>query len=67
MSKPPGSPRLRSAGQLPSQIHRGLHAGVEALAARREMHVRGVAGQQDPPACRLMSVNLVIRMGLWIP
>ena len=35
-------------GQLPAQIHRILHTGVEALAADRGMHVRRVAGQQDP-------------------
>ena len=35
-------------GQLPAQIHRILHAGVEALSTDRGMHVRRVAGQQDP-------------------
>ena len=35
-------------GQLPSQIHRILHTDVEALSTHRGMHVRGVAGQQDP-------------------
>lgn len=35
-------------GQLPSQIHRILHTGVEALPADRGMHVRRVAGQQHP-------------------
>ena len=35
-------------GQLPAQIHRILHAGVEALSTIRGMHVCGVAGQQDP-------------------
>ena len=35
-------------GQLPAQIHRILHAGVEALPTVRGMHVCGVAGQQDP-------------------
>ena len=35
-------------GQLPSQIHRILHIGVEALATHRVMHVCGVAGQQHP-------------------
>ena len=34
--------------QLPSQIHRILHADVETLSTHRGMHVRGVAGQQDP-------------------
>lgn len=40
-------------GQLPSQIHRILHAGVESLSADRVVHVRGVAGQQDSsvPVC----------------
>ena len=38
-------------GQLPSQIHRILHTGVEALSTDRGMHVRRVAGQQDP-SCR---------------
>ena len=36
-------------GQLPAQVHRVLHAGVEALSAHRGMHVGGVAGQQHPP------------------
>ena len=35
-------------GQLPSQIHRILHTGVEALSTHRVMHVCGVAGQQHP-------------------
>ena len=35
-------------GQLPAQVHRILHAGVEALSTVRGMHVRGVAGQQHP-------------------
>ena len=39
---------LDDLGQLPSQIHRILHTDVEALSARRVMHVRGVAGQQHP-------------------
>ena len=34
--------------QLPSQVHRILHADVEALSTDRRMHVRRVAGQQDP-------------------
>ena len=33
--------------QLPSEIHRVLHADVEALSADRGMHVRRVAGEQD--------------------
>ena len=33
-------------GQLPSQVHRILHTGVEALSTVRGMHVCGVAGQQ---------------------
>ena len=37
---------LDHLGQLPSQIHRVLHAGVEALSTHRVMHVCGVAGQQ---------------------
>ena len=37
---------LDHLGQLPSQIHRILHADVEALSTHRGMHVRGVAGQQ---------------------
>ena len=32
--------------QLPSQVHRILHAGLETLATVRGMHVRGVAGEQ---------------------
>ncbi len=35
-------------GELPTQIHRILHTGVEALSTDRGMHVRRVAGQQDP-------------------
>ena len=37
-------------GQLPAQIHRILHAGVETLSTDRGMHVRGVAGEQHPPS-----------------
>ena len=44
----PASP-LDHLGQLPSQIHRILHADVEALSAHRGMHMRGVAGQQHAP------------------
>ena len=33
--------------ELPSQIHRILHAEAEALSTRRVVHVRRVAGQQD--------------------
>ena len=40
---------LDHLGELPSQVHRILHADVEALAAHRVVHVRGVAGQQHPP------------------
>jgi hypothetical protein len=36
-------------GQLPAQVHRILHAGVEALATVRGVHVGGIAGQQHPP------------------
>jgi hypothetical protein len=36
-------------GELPAQIHRILHADVEALSTDRGVHVRRVAGQQDPP------------------
>ena len=35
-------------GQLPPQVHRILHTGVEALSTHRGMHVCGVAGQQHP-------------------
>ena len=35
-------------GELPSQIHSILHAGVKTLSTVRGMHVCGVAGQQDP-------------------
>ncbi len=38
---------LDHLGQLPPQVHRILHAGVESLPAHRGVHVRGVAGQQD--------------------
>ena len=37
---------LDHLGQLPSQIHRILHTGLEALSTDRRMHVCGVAGQQ---------------------
>lgn len=47
-------------GQLPAQIHRILHAGVQSLPAHRVMDVCGVPGQQHPPvtvarrlACRI--------------
>ena len=33
--------------ELPSQIHRILHAEAEALSAHRVVHVRRVAGQED--------------------
>ena len=36
--------------QLPSQIHRILHTGLEALSTVWGMHVCGVAGKQDPAA-----------------
>ena len=36
-------------GQLPSQIHRILHTGVEALSTDRGVHVRRVPRQQDAP------------------
>ena len=39
---------LDHLAQLPSQVHRILHTGVEALSADRGMHVRRVAGQEDP-------------------
>jgi hypothetical protein len=39
---------LDHLGQLPSQIHRVLHTGLEALSTVRRMHVCGVAGQQQP-------------------
>jgi hypothetical protein len=39
---------LDHQGQLPSQIHRILHAVVEALSTVRGMYVCGVVGQQDP-------------------
>ena len=39
---------LDHLGQLPSQVHRILHTGLEALATVGGMHVRGVAGQQHP-------------------
>ena len=59
-------------GQLPSQIHRILHTGLEALSTVRGMHVCGVAGQQDPSVavgrglpCRVG--DLEIQVGLWIP
>ena len=41
-------------GQLPAQIHRILHAGVEALSTVRGMHVCGVAGQQDPSSAPML-------------
>jgi hypothetical protein len=47
---------LDHLGQLPSEVHGILHTGVEALPADRGMHVRGVAGQQDP--------SIAIRRGL---
>src|SRR5712672_2025241 len=39
---------LDHLGQLPSQIHRILHTGLETLPTVRGMHVCGVAGEQDP-------------------
>lgn len=48
-----------------------LHTGVETLAPNRMMHVRGVAGQGNPPITigRRLSrhiVNLEIQRRLWI-
>ena len=40
---------LDHLGQLPSQVHSVLNAGIQALSARRVMHMRRVARQQDPP------------------
>ena len=37
---------LDHLGQLPAQVHRILHADVEALPAHRGVHVRGVAREQ---------------------
>src|SRR5580765_6651877 len=34
--------------QLPTQVHRILHTGVETLSTDRGMHVCRIAGQQDP-------------------
>jgi hypothetical protein len=39
---------LDRLGQLPSQIHRILHAGLQTLSTVRSAHVCGVAGQQHP-------------------
>jgi hypothetical protein len=39
---------LHHLGQLPSQVHCILHAGLEALSAIRRMYVCGIAGQQHP-------------------
>ena len=47
---------LDHLGQLPAQVHRILHAGLEALAAVRRVHVRRVAGQEDP--------SVAVRRGL---
>ena len=38
---------LDHLGQLPAQVHRILHAGVEPLPTHGGVHVGGVAGQQD--------------------
>ena len=39
---------LDHLGELPSEVHRVLDPGVEALTTDRGMDVGGVAGQQDP-------------------
>ena len=44
-----GGRPLDHLGQLPSQVHSILNAEVETLSARRVMHVRGIARQQDAP------------------
>jgi len=36
-------------GELPAQVHRVQQAQVQALPVGREVEVRGVAGEQDPP------------------
>ncbi|GCC45157.1 hypothetical protein chiPu_0029431, partial [Chiloscyllium punctatum] len=38
--------QLDHLGELPAQIHRVLHADIEALSAHRRMHMGGIAGQQ---------------------
>src|SRR5688572_32059612 len=45
-------------GQLPSQIHRVLHAELDTLSTVRRMYVRRIAGQEDASfavACGLTS------------
>src|SRR6185437_16798108 len=37
---------VHDLSQLPAQVHRVLHADVEALAAHGVMHVRGIACKQ---------------------
>jgi hypothetical protein len=56
-------------GQRPSQVYGVLHASVEALAALRWMHMGGVTREQHSAvavgaACRVMSVNREIQVGL---
>ncbi len=41
-------PALDGRRELPAEVHRVLHAGVQPLAAEREMDVRGVPGQEHP-------------------
>src|SRR5205807_8571917 len=40
---------LDDRGQLPSQVHRILHTGVEALSTYRVVDMCGVACEQDAP------------------
>ena len=46
-------PAVHGGGQLPTEIDGVLDARVHALAAGRQMDVRGIAGQQDPAAAVL--------------
>ena len=46
--------------ELPAQVHRVLYADAQALAARGQVDVGGVAGEQDPvPAVRADQVRRV--------
>ncbi len=49
VQQPFGRPPPQLRGELPAEVHRVLDARVEALPAHRQVDVRRVARQEDPP------------------
>jgi hypothetical protein len=63
---------LEHLRQLPSQIHRILHADVQTLSTHRGCTCAASPGNRTrlsryAAAWRVMSVNLEIDVGLWTP